>query len=158
LVFGNLRVRVIREILRQDDFVGKGTTDRKRIAHNRPLRLAEQTQDLAEIVDQTRQDEPARVPIAANRLRYLEQVLDLAQIDVGVAVVHERIEKLHRLPDAHAALAERQVLPLFRLYEIKRLVAVVEPIKLPDARPDVALMVTEVLLLLRAGSKRWRHI
>ena len=45
------------------------------VADDGPLRLAPQAQDLAEVVDQAGQDEPARVAVAANGLGGLQQVL-----------------------------------------------------------------------------------
>src|SRR5439155_9226095 len=106
LVFGYAAVRVVREELREHDLVRKRTTDRERIADDRPLGLAEQAQNLTEVMNQTGQNEPARVSVAANRFRHLQEVLDLTETDVGVAIIHERVEELHRLPDAHAALAQ----------------------------------------------------
>ncbi len=44
---------------------------------------------------------PARLAIAPDRLGALKKVLDLAELRVRVAVVDQRVELLHGLPDAH---------------------------------------------------------
>ena len=61
----------------------------KCVADDCPLRLAPEAQDLPEIVNQTGGDEPARLVRTPDRLRGLQRVLDLREIDVRVAVVHE---------------------------------------------------------------------
>jgi len=38
----------------------------ERVADDRPLRLAPQAENLSKVVDQARQDEPARVPVFAD--------------------------------------------------------------------------------------------
>ena len=52
LIRGTVAVGIVGEEFREDDLVGKGAADRKRVAHDGPLRLAEQAEDLAQIVDQ----------------------------------------------------------------------------------------------------------
>ena len=42
-----------------------------------------------------------RVAVGADRLGGLQQVLELGEVDVGVAVVDQRVEELQRVPDAH---------------------------------------------------------
>src|SRR4029453_19481601 len=93
-----------------------------------PLRLAKQTQDLAQIVNQTGEDEPPWMAVSANCLCRLHQVFDLAEIGIGIAVIHERVEKLHRLPHAHPPFSQRQILALLLPDEIERLIAVIQPI------------------------------
>jgi hypothetical protein len=73
----------------------------------------------------------------------LHQVLDLREIGVRVAVVDQRIQVLHRLPDAHLPPRLQQVLALLPQDESQRLVSVVEPIELFDAGPDVRAVVAE---------------
>ena len=57
--------------------------------------------------------------VGANRLGGLHQVFDLRQVGIGVAVVDQRVEKLHRLPDPHHAMVLAQILPLFRADEVE---------------------------------------
>ena len=56
LVLRHLRVGVVGEELGEDDPVGVGAADRERVADDRPLRLAPEAEDLAEVVDQAGQD------------------------------------------------------------------------------------------------------
>ena len=74
---GIREVRIVLEELGIHDLVGVSTADREGVADHRPLRLAEEAEDLAEVVDQAGEDEPARVAVAADCLGGLEQVLDL---------------------------------------------------------------------------------
>jgi len=118
-------------------------SDGKRVAHHRPLRLAEEAEHLAEIVDQAGEHEPAGMPVAADRLGRLQKVLDLGQLGVGVAVVDQRVEKLHRLPDAHDAPCLRQELGLLGAHELDGLEPVIEPIELAHARASLGPIVAK---------------
>ena len=42
-------------------------------------------------------------------------MFDLRQLGIGITVIDQSIEKLHRFPDPHVALILAQVLALFRL-------------------------------------------
>ena len=99
----DLAVGVGRQEFAEHDLVGVGAAHREGIAHDGPLRLAEQAQHLAEVVNQARQHEPARMPVAANRFGRLQQVLDLRQAGVGIAVVDQRVEEFQSVPQAHLA-------------------------------------------------------
>ena len=88
--------------------------------------------DLAQVVDQPRENKPARPPVATAGFGGLKQVLDLAQVGVGVAVIHQRVQVLHGLPDAHPGLVPGQVFALLLEDEFARLVSVVQPVKLFD--------------------------
>src|SRR5258706_8932729 len=101
-------VRVVREKTVKHNLVRVGRADWKSVADHGPLRLAEQAQNLAEIVNHSREDEPARMSVAADLLRGLQQVIELREIGVGVAVINERVQELHRLPDAHLAPLQGQ--------------------------------------------------
>src|SRR5262249_11885170 len=93
-------------------------------------------------------NEPARMAVGPNRLGGLHQVLDLRQVGVRVAVVHQGVEELHRFPNAHATLVQRQILRFFGTDESKRLVAMVELVEFSDARPSLGAVVAEFFLLL----------
>jgi len=74
-------------------------------------------------------------------------VLDLPEVEVGIAVVHERVHVLERLPHRHAPLVECLVLALLRAHEVERLVGVVQPVQLVDGRAGAFAVVAETLLL-----------
>ena len=103
--------------LRVDDLRRPAATHRERVADDRPLRLAEQAENLAEVVHQAGDDEPARLVGGADGFGGLHRVLDLREIDVGIAVVDERVEKVERLPHRHRLAVERQVFALLREHE-----------------------------------------
>ena len=91
-------------------------------------------QDLAEIVDEAGHDEPARLAGRADRFRRLQRVLDLGEVDIRVAVVHEHVQVVQRLPDGHRPATPGQVLALLSEHEVQRLIRVIERIELFDAR------------------------
>ena len=144
---GDLAVGIVPEELGEDDLVGVAAADRERVADDRPLRLAEEAEDLAQVVDQPGQDEPAGMAVGADRLGGLHQVLDLRQLGIGVAVVDQGVEELHRLPDPHHPMVLGQVLPLLRPDEVERLIAVIQPVELADGRADVRPVIAERRLL-----------
>ena len=81
-------VRVVGEELGVDDPIAERASHREGITDDRPLRFAEQAQDFTQVVNQAGQDEPVLVPIGADGLGRLQQVLALGQGDVRVGVVH----------------------------------------------------------------------
>ena len=87
LVLGHVAIRIVGEELGKDDFVRIRAADRERITDHGPLRLAVQAENLAQVVDQTGQDEPARMAVAANGFGRLQAVLDLREVGIGVAIV-----------------------------------------------------------------------
>ena len=99
-------------------------------------------------MDQPGQDEPAGMSVGADRLGGLHQVLDLGQVGIGVAVVDQRVEELHRLPDPHLPLVLRQVLPLLGPDEVERLMSMIQPVELADARADIRPVIAERRLLI----------
>src|ERR687888_988645 len=82
LIDGVLIIGIVLEQIRINDPIRVSATDGKGIADDCPLRLAEETQHFAQIVDKPGQNEPARMAILANGLGGLERVIDLAQIDI----------------------------------------------------------------------------
>ena len=115
---GALRIRIGGEEFAVDDLRRIGTAGRKRVADHRPLRLAEEAQHLAQVVDEAGQHHPVRLPVRAHRLRRLQQVVDLRQRDVRVGIVDQRVEVVERLPPRHFAAVEAQVVGLLRDDEI----------------------------------------
>ena len=81
-----LRVRVGREELREDILVRKRAAGRERVAHHRPLGFAPKAKDFAQIVDETGEDHPTGLPLLANLLGGLQQVLQLRHVGVGVGI------------------------------------------------------------------------
>ena len=99
-------VGILAEELGVDDPLAVATADRKRVAHHRPLRLAKQTEHLAEVVQEACQHKPVGMSRRPDRLGRLQEVVDLREIDVGVGVIHQRVEVFQRLKHAHRAAVE----------------------------------------------------
>jgi hypothetical protein len=83
------------------------------------------------------------VPVGTDRLGRLQRVLDLAELDVGIAVVDQRLHELERFPRRHAPAVARQVLALLRADEVERLPGMVEPVELVDGRARARAVVPE---------------
>ena len=96
------RVRVAGKSVRVDDGAVEGAADGEGVAHDVPLALGvEEEEQLAEIVDQARELEPAGLAVATDGLGRLEEVLDLGEGGVRVGFVDEGVELLQGLPDGH---------------------------------------------------------
>lgn len=141
------RVRVQPETLRVDDALVERAADGERVADDVPLALrVVEEQQLAQVVDEARELHPARLAVAPDRLGALQQVLDLAQRRVRVALVDQRVELLHGLPDRHLlarprrrveAVARRQVVRhrlLLVLLAVEGLDALARLVVLPELR------------------------
>src|SRR5690242_11005329 len=97
----------------KDDPVRPRATDGEGVADHGPLRLAVEAKDFSEIVNQAGEDKPARVAIAPYLLGGLEQVIELREIGVRIAVINQRVKIFERFPHAHLMPLERQeFLPL----------------------------------------------
>src|SRR5436190_502161 len=77
--------------------------------------------------------------VAADRFGGLQVVLDLREVCVRIAIIHERVEVFHRLPDAHLAAVQRPVFAAFGEREIPGLVGMVQAIELPDDRRRIVV-------------------
>src|SRR5438067_3622273 len=141
-------VGICLEILRKHDLIGVCAPYREGIAHNAPLWLTPQAQHFAKVVDEAGQNKPARMPIPANGLGGLQQVFDLGEVRVRIAVVDERIKEFSSLPNGLRALVETEVLLLLRHHIVERLVLVVEPVELGDFRRGLLVILPEFLLAL----------
>ena len=93
------------------------------------------------------------MPVITDLLRGLQQVRQLRQVGVRVAVVDQRVEKFCRLPHPHLALAETEVLVPFLADKVERLFPVVESVKLAHRRAGLRLVVAKLFLgLFRIGA------
>ena len=110
LVFGDLRVGVLVEELGEDDLVGEAAADGEGVADDGPLRLAEEAEDLAEVVDEPGEDRTSAGGRRGGSPRRSASGARSARVGVGVAVVDEGVEELHRLPDAHVRRVRGEVL------------------------------------------------
>ena len=104
-------------------------------------------------------DEPPRLIGGADGFGRLHRVLDLREVDVGIAVVDERVEEVERFPDGQRLAVERQVVALLLEHEPERLICVVEGVELLDARPRVRVVPKLVNRLgqERAAGLAWVH-
>src|SRR5262245_25223286 len=76
----------------------------------------------------------------------LQQMLDLRQVGVGIAFVHQRVQILGHFPDALFPARQAAILRLFLQHEIIGLLGVVFAIELGDAGIGIGLVVTELFL------------
>ena len=143
------------EELAVHDLRRPAAADREGVADDGPLRLAEQAQDLAEVVDQAGDDEPARPVGGADRLGRLQRMLDLREVDVGIAVVDQRVQVLQRLPHRHRPAVQRQVVALLLQDEVERLVRVVLEVELRDALVGVLVVPELVDRFRQQGAARF---
>src|SRR3954462_11332983 len=120
------------------------------------------------------------MPVGANRLRRLQQVLQLIELDIRIRIVDERVQKFERFENAHLPVIERKELGALPLDEVERLLAMILPIEFADrvtgrliviaiifprlrARLRVHLLLQKLLprmkpiLLTRIGSRRIVH-
>ena len=100
---------------------------------------------------EAREDHPARLPIAAQVLGRLQQVLQLRHVGVRIGVVDQLVEVLGRLPHAHRHPVQTEVFLPLGLAELVGLVGVVQPVELPHRGPGVGLVIAELGLLLLGG-------
>ena len=68
----------------------------------------------------------------SNGLRGLQRVIDLGEVDVRIAVVHERVQVVECFPDGHRLSREAQVVRFLLEHEVQRLVRVVLAVELAD--------------------------
>src|SRR4051812_20664697 len=87
------------------------------------------------------------MPVPPNRLGRLKVVLDLGQIGIGIAVVHQGVQEFHRFPDTHLATIQRTVLLLFAQHEIVSLVRVIKPVEFTHNRRGGIVVFSEAFLI-----------
>ena len=129
------RIGVLRRRTPEDDLVRAGAADRESVADHGPLRFAVEAEHLAEVVNQAGENHPARLVGSARSASAVCSACSICgEVGVGVAVVHERVQILERLPDADPLPVQGEKLPLFCQDEIERLISVIEPVELFDRR------------------------
>jgi len=148
LVLRNVAVGVVGEVLVEDDVGGPGAADGEGVAYNAPLRLTIEAETFAEVVEKADEDHPARVAIATDGFGCLEQVLDLGEVGVRVAVVDQGVEKLGGFPDGFLALLEREVLFLFAEDVVDGLVLVILAVELGYSGRGLGVVYAEFFLTL----------
>ena len=75
-------------------------------------------------------------------------MLDLRQVGIRIAVVHQRVQKLRRLPDALLALVQAEVLLLFGYHVVERLVLMIQPVELRDSGSRLLVILTKLVFAL----------
>ena len=114
LILGHELIGVFCEVLGEDDVGGPGAADGEGVSDDAPLWFAVETKTLAEVVEmKLGEDHPARLTVTTHGFGGLQEMLDLREVGVGVAVVDEGVEELGCLPDGLLALAQAEVLGLF---------------------------------------------
>ena len=84
-------------------------------------------------------------------------MLDLRELRVGVAFVHQRVEKFHRFPNSHLGPVLGQKLLLFVQDEITRLVSMILPVELANTRGRDLAIIAKFVGLLASVAKRDRQ-
>src|SRR5258708_5748383 len=87
------------------------------------------------------------MPVPANRFRRLQVVIDLREVRIGIAVVNQRVQVLHCLPNTHRALLLGEILPFLSSDELYGLQGMVEAVKLAHAGRTRVVMLTELFFL-----------
>src|SRR5215467_2697172 len=91
LILGNSTIGICPEEFRENNIGRIGAADGEGITYDGPLRLAIQAENFSEIVQETRENEPARMTVFANCFGSLKQVFDLGEVGVGIALVNEAV-------------------------------------------------------------------
>ena len=149
LVLGDVAVGIVGEVLVEDDVLRPRASHREGIAYHAPLRLAIKAQALAQVVEETRQHHPARMAVAADCLGGLQQVLDLGEIGIGIAVVDQGVQEFGGFPHRLFALLQAEVFLLLAEHVIDRLVFVIQAVELRHA--GLCLGVVHAKLFLAAA-------
>src|ERR1041385_8138005 len=103
LVFGNIPVRILAEVFGKDDLIGPCASHGESIAYDSPLRLSIQAKALPKVMDKSNQHHPAGMTVFADRLRGLQQMFDLSQVSIWVAVIDQSVQEFSCLPDTFLA-------------------------------------------------------
>jgi len=72
--------------------------------------------------------------VAPDRFRSLQKVLDLGQVCVRIAVIHQGIQEFGGFPNGLLALVEAEVLIFLAQRVVNRLVLVIQAVELSNAR------------------------
>src|SRR5207249_1125226 len=125
LVFRNVRIRISAEVFGKDDLIGPGAPHRECVAYDPPLWLSVQAKALSEVMDESNQHHPAGVTVPADGLRGLQEVLDLGEVSVRIAVIDQSVQVFRRLPNALPAARQSEVLLLFAQHILEGLLLVI---------------------------------
>ena len=98
-------------------------------------------------MDQTGENVPARLAVLTDRFGRLQQVFDLRQVQIWVAIVHELIQELHRLPDAHPRAISPEKLGSLLPAKLDCLVRMVQPVKLFYRRSCLSIKISERIMV-----------
>src|SRR3954467_2653173 len=90
------------------------------------------------------------MPIGANRLRRLQQVLQLIELDIRIRIVDERVQKVERLKNAHLPMIEPQELGSLPRNEVERLLAMILPIEFAHRVAGRLIVIAIIFPRLRA--------
>src|SRR5579872_2592364 len=99
LVFGNIPVGIPSEVFRKDDLIGPGASHGEGVTYDTPLRLSIQAKAFAKVMDKSNQDHPAGMTVFADRLGGLQEMLDLRQVGIWIAVVDQSVQVFRCLPN-----------------------------------------------------------
>src|SRR5215472_12007260 len=148
LVLGDLRVRIGSKEFRENHLSGIRTSHWEGVTYDRPLRLTIKAEHLSQVMHKAGENEPTRMAILANRFGSLQQVLDLAQVRVRIAFVHQRIQIFRHFPNTLLASDQAAVFGLFLQHKLQGLMGVILAVKLGDGRIGVSSIVAKLALRL----------
>lgn len=145
---GVVAIGVVSKKLRENDFVGISAADWKSITDDGPLGFSPQAEDFSEVMDQAGEDEPPWMAIVSDLFGGLQEVFQLGEIGIRIAIIDELVEIFHGFPDAHGSPIETEVFAFFLLDEFKSLEAMVEPVEFTDGRAGIRFVIAELFLFL----------
>src|SRR5208282_981817 len=95
-------------------------------------------------MDKTGENEPARLSVLPDCLRGLQEMFDLGEIGVRVAVVHQRIQVIGGSPDAFLTPFELAKLLFLPEGKSQRLVRMIQPVELHNTRVSLLIIIAEL--------------
>src|SRR5262245_46557388 len=99
-------------------------------------------------MQKTSQDHPSWMTIFANRLRRLEQMFNLREVGIRIALVNQRVEILGHLPDRLFAALQAAIFHLLLQHKVQRLVGVILAVELGDRGIGISVVVAELFFRL----------
>src|SRR6185437_678799 len=139
-------IGILAEVFRKHDLLGVRAAGRESVADYTPLRFTVEAETLSKIVNESSHYHPSRMAVLANRFGGLEQMLKLGKVCIRIAVVHERVQILCRLPDALLPASQSKVLLLFREHILVSLILVIQAVEFSHAWVRMLVVLTEFLL------------
>src|SRR5262249_36728701 len=86
--------------------------------------------------------------IASNGFGGLQKVLDLREIGVGIAIVHQRVQEFGGFPNRLAPALQAEAFLLLSQHVVLRLVLMVQPIELSHTGVGVGIILAKLVLRL----------